>query len=104
MIVNKETGLLIDQESLLYTERKDLNGFHETNWLFMIPERIKDNHLKVIYKVGFLKKIYHLIDYELSNAEIFEKINAEWQVFLGVRQMERLQKKYIDLFDKKEES
>ena len=99
MIVNKRTGFVIQKDT-----KYAISVFDASEWLFVVPEHIVDNHLKVVYKVGYLKKFYHMLDPNLNNAEIFQKINTEWQVFIGERQMERLWKKYTDLFEKKGES
>ena len=104
MIVNKRTGFAVDKKNIdLPIIRSDLKEIDETEWLFVMPYEISDNHLKVIYKVGFLKKLYNLIFPHYTNIQIWKIINTKWQVFVGIRQMERLWKKYNELYEKKKE-
>ena len=105
MIVNKRTGFAVDKNNIdLPILRFDLKDIDESEWIFIIPKEIKDDHLKTVYKAGWLKKFYDTIFPDYTNYEIWGIINNDWQVFVGIRQMERLWKKYDNLFEKREES
>ena len=104
MIINKKTHFTIENpERILLMEehiREELRNAIDDKYYFFVPSEITDNHEKVIYKVGFLKRFYSFLYPEHSNTEIYRVINELWQVFVGVRQMERLCLKYTELFDK----
>lgn len=93
MIVNKRTGFKIDKPKNI----GDLLSIDHGEWMFFIPEDIKNDHDKVVYKVGFLFSIYKNISVKMANREIFKIINEKWQVFKSARQMERLVKKYNEM-------
>lgn len=117
MITNKATGYIFMKPEELSSmpnhvaESFKLNGI-SSDYLFYIPTEIivgdkkveiKSDHLKVIYKVGFLRKFYKLLFPDISYSKIYKIINNEWQVFKSERQMERLSKKYTETFETKEE-
>lgn len=108
MIINKATGYIFlkpEEVSVLPTHVASsfkLKGMNK-DYMFFIPNKIKEDHSKDIYKVGFLRKFYKLIFPNVSYSEIYKIINNEWQVFKSERQMERLCKKYSELFETKEE-
>ena len=103
MIINKTTGLLIEkpEEVSLFSD-KQIWGWLESeengNLIFVIPDTIIDNHEKDVYKVGYLRRFLKLLYPELSYNRIHQKINSNWEVFKSDRQMERLSKKYDELF------
>jgi hypothetical protein len=107
MIINNKTHFTIEKpESIISMKEHTLDELRnaiDDKYYFFVPSEITDNHEKVIYKVGFLKRFYSFLYPEHSNTEIYKMINNRWQVFVGVRQMERLCLKYTILFDKKEE-
>lgn len=108
MIINKLTGYVFEspeETSVMPSHIASsfkLEGI-AIDWVFHVPVQIKDDHLKVIYKVGFLRKFYKCIFPDVPYSKIYKIINDEWQIFKSERQMERLCKKYIELFDEKEE-
>lgn len=108
MIINKHTNFTITDplevismpEHLKISLRKEeLNN----DFLFVIPETIQDNSYKTIYKLGWLKKFYSLLYPKYTNVQVYRKINDLWQIFVGVRQMERMWLKYVEMYQKKEE-
>ena len=102
MIINKRTNYIIEEpEEILKVPKHVHMNLDSSEYIFVVPKEITNNTEKIIYKIGFLKKYYSLLNSEMSIAEIYKKINIEWQVFIGHRQMERHCKKYIKLFDKK---
>lgn len=104
MIINKQTNHTItDPEEVLKRPKHIFENFDSSEYKFVIPSEITDNQNKVIYKIGFLKIFLSLLYPEESNVKIYEKINKDWQVFIGIRQMERNYKKYSELFKKKRE-
>jgi hypothetical protein len=107
MIVNKFTGYIIDTTEAVINVpehiKKNMLNIDTDHWIFHVPNNIKNNHEKLIYKVGFLREFYKLLDPNLSYSDIYKKINKEWQVFKSERQMERLAKKY-KMSNKKEEN
>lgn len=109
MIINKKTGYIFEKpEAILsmpshMTESfKKLEGISE-DYIFFVPAIIIDDHSKAIYKVGFLRKFYRALFKDVPYSKVYKIINDEWQVFKSERQMERLCKKYIKLFETKEE-
>lgn len=100
MIINKRTNFIIETpEKVLKMPKHLYDNLDISEYKFVVPEHIKDNSQKIIYKIGFLKKFYLALYPTMAISEIYKKINIEWQVFVGVRQMERHWKKYIELFD-----
>lgn len=103
MIINKISSLLIErpEEVFLFSEKQSwgwIEAEENGNLIFVIPNHIIDNHEKDVYKVGYLRKFLKLLYPELSYSKIHKKINSNWEVFKSNRQMERLSKKYDDLF------
>ena len=104
MIINKRTNFIIAEPKDALSKPKHMfENFDGAEWYFMMPKEIKNDQMKIIYKIGFLKRLYINLKPELSFLQIYSIINTEWQVFIGARQMERNWKKYVDLFMKKEE-
>jgi hypothetical protein len=107
MIINQNTHFTIETPESVNSMKEhtleELRGGIDDGYSFFVPTEITDNQEKVVYKVGFLKKFYSLLYPQYSNAEIYKIINKHWQVFVGVRQMERHCLKYIKLFEKSEE-
>lgn len=108
MIINKYTGYIISKTeeipNLPDHIKNEMLHFDMKDWLFIVPNEINDNHLKVVYKVGFLRDFYKQLNPNLSYSDIYKRINSEWQVFKSERQMERLNRKYLKLMNKKEEN
>ncbi len=105
MIKNNTTDYVIKttEEVAGYPEHQldSLRGVID-DCVFIIPIRIRKNQHKLIYKVGFLKTVYSFIHSDFTNHEIYMIIEKDWQVFKGVRQMERLYAEYLELKKKGE--
>ena len=98
MIVNNTSNFTIkspddikEMKGHMYSELKKINSKSSS---FVIPDHVTDNRDKVVYKVGFLIAFYTILYPEYSKTQIYEIMNTEWQVFVGVRQMERHLLKY----------
>lgn len=104
MIINKRTNYKVAvPEEVLGKPSHLFENMDVSEWTFIVPEEITDDQTKIIYKVGFLKLFIKYTNPTLSFTKIYEIINTEWQVFIGVRQMERRWKQYVNLFVKKKE-
>jgi len=107
MIINKYTGFAIDKDMYvpehMYNDVRKM--LEDDKSVFVVPKEITDNQLKLVYKVGFLKKLYSLIlPNTITNHQIYALIGIDHQVFKSIRQMERLNSQYLELYDNKEEN
>lgn len=101
MIINKRTNFTIkDAKYVSENIYHSLKNFDSSEWNFKIPEDITNDKEKIIYKIGFLRIFYKLLFPDYSISKIYKIINNEWEVFIGVRQMERNWNKYKILFNK----
>lgn len=104
MIINKRTNFQITvPEEALEKPSHMFEKLDASEWTFVFPKGIEDDQSRIIYKVGFLKQFIKFTNPALTNSEIYGMINKDWQVFIGLRQMERRWKKYVELFVIKEE-
>lgn len=107
MIQNRFTSYIIKDieqvKNMKLHEVKSLHPLSSRDWIFSIPENIKENQHKLIYKVGFLTDILSFLNQEQKKIDIYRVISSEWQVFKSIRQLERLYSQYQKLFVKKEE-
>ena len=109
MIKNKYTNFAIKEpeeilsmpEHMLIDLKRDEQ---ESHFIFIVPPIIDDNTYKTIYKLGWLKRFYTLLYPKYSSVQVYREINQRWQVFIGVRQMERLSLRYNEIYGKKEET
>ena len=96
IIVNSKTEeTLKDPAMLTSVSEPDLKlvKLHamEGNLLFLIPNHIKTNKEKRIYKIGFLNELYTNLfpkkEYkEYTKTNIFKQITNNYQVFIELRQ------------------
>ncbi len=103
MIQNKYTDYTIeDPEELLSMPEHSLIDLRkeeqENHFLFIVPATIQDNSYKTIYKLGWLKRFYIHLYPKYSNVQVYREINQRWQIFVGIRQMERLWLKYVEIY------
>jgi len=104
MLINKRTHFKITvPEEVLDKPPHVFEKIDATEWVFVFPEEVTDDQTKIIYKIGFLRQFLKYTNPTLTNSEIYAIINTEWQVFVGLRQMERRWKQYVNLFVIKEE-
>lgn len=99
-IVEPEEILSMPKHSLIDLRKEEQND----HFLFIVPATIQDNAYKTIYKLGWLKRFYILLYPKYSTVQVYREINQKWQIFVGIRQMERLWLKYVELYQKKEEN
>lgn len=99
MIINKRTDFKIETPEQILKKPNLYKNLDISEYKFVIPEHIVDNSQKIIYKIGFLKKFYMALYPDMKLSEIYQKINIDWQVFVGARQMDRHWNKYLEWFD-----
>lgn len=109
MIKNKYTDYTIENpEDILSMPEHSLidlrNEEQENHFLFIVPAIIQNNAYKTIYKLGWLKQFYILLYPKYSNVQVYREINQRWQIFVGIRQMERLWLRYVEIYQNKEEN
>jgi hypothetical protein len=108
MIKNKYTDFIIsDPDEVIPMPEHMLAGLRseeqENHFIFVIPIDIDENSHKTIYKLGWLKRFYTILYPKYSAVQIYREINQRWQIFVGVRQMERLWIRYTEIYQDKEE-
>ena len=108
MIKNKYTDFVIEDPNEIISMpnhiKAELKGMDQDNhFVFLVPVHIEDNALKTVYKLGWLKHFYTQLYPKYSAVQIYREINQRWQIFVGIRQMERLWLKYVEIYQEKEE-
>jgi len=56
---------------------------------FSVPDRFVSDSDKTTYKVGFLVSFFEILYPEKTIGSFYKRINEEYQVFIGDRQMRR---------------
>lgn len=68
----------------------------DNNIIFKIPEHLKNNKDKRIYKVGFLNEYYSYLFQNKKKNEIYDHITDKYQIFLELRQYQIDVKQFKD--------
>lgn len=108
MIISIKTGFKVkNPEDIKAFSNADLNSLIEMDkskdLSFSVPNRFVSDSDKSTYKVGFLVSFFEILYPEKTLKSFYKRINKEYHVFIGDRQMQRrclMYKKKINFINK----
>lgn len=94
MLISRKTEFKIinpiEIKNFSQEDLKSLIGMDKSKDLsFSVPDRFNNDSDKMTYKVGFLVSFFEILYPDKTISSFYKRINKEYQVFIGDRQMRR---------------